>query len=99
MRRERDHPWQLAGASMLLPLPGGGGEGTGASNLLKSLYEEMRESAMRKAAAAIVTATEVVAFLQNPSNEPQASLQVVDVSPLYARYRTSVETAPAARTT
>lgn len=41
-------------------------------------------------------ATDAVAFLQNPWNEPQSELHVMAASPLYARYITSVATAPAA---
>lgn len=42
-------------------------------------------------------ATDAVALRQNPSKEPQAALQVMAVSPLYARYNISDDTAPAAR--
>lgn len=40
--------------------------------------------------------TDAVAFLQKPPNEPQVSLHVTLVSPLYAKYITSVDAAPAA---
>lgn len=43
-----------------------------------------------------VRAIEAVVFLQKPPKEPQVSLQVTAVSPLYARYTTSVDIAPAA---
>lgn len=43
-----------------------------------------------------VVDTDAVAFLQKPSNEPHVSLHVTAVSPLYAKYNTSVDAAPAA---
>ena len=46
-----------------------------------------------------VMATDVVALWQNIPKESQAALHVTALSPLYAKYTTSVDTAPAARTT
>lgn len=43
-------------------------------------------------------ATEADALWQNLPKDPQASLQATEASPLYARYKTSVDTAPAAST-
>lgn len=43
-----------------------------------------------------VTDTDAVALWQKPPKEPHDSLQVTAVSPLYARYTTSVDAAPAA---
>lgn len=40
--------------------------------------------------------TDTVALWQKPPNEPHDSLHVTALSPLYARYTTSVDTAPAA---
>ena len=41
--------------------------------------------------------TDAVTLLQNLPNDPQAELHVVSVFPFSARYKTSVDTAPAAR--
>lgn len=46
-----------------------------------------------------VKATEAVAFLQKPPNDPHVALHVTSSSPLYAKYTTSVDTLPAANIT
>jgi len=42
---------------------------------------------------------DIKALWQNPPNDAQAALQAMDVSPLFAKYNTSVDTVPAARIT
>lgn len=69
----------------------------GALYLLKSLYEDKMEMKAQIATTTNVMITEAVALLQNFPNDPQAELQVISVSPLQAKYNTSVDTVPAAR--
>lgn len=45
-----------------------------------------------------MSATEAVALWQNTPNDEQPELHVMAVSPLYAKYNTSVDTAPAPNT-